>query len=56
MYVTCFYRNGVCVQEREFKSRDLAELAGLDGLKFGAEVSIYTPRGNVLKGWNKRMS
>lgn len=54
MYVTCFYRDSILVLEREFKTRDDAEFAALDGFKFGAEVSIYTPAGKVLKGWFRR--
>ena len=54
MYITCFYRDNVLVLEREFKTRDDAEFAALDGFKFGAEVSIYTPAGKMLKNWNRR--
>jgi hypothetical protein len=56
MYVVVFYKNGVLVDEIKRKTRDAAELVALGGLRFGAEVSIYTPSGRVLKAWNHRTS
>ena len=54
MYVVVFYRDGRQVDEIKRKSRESAELVALGGLRFGAEVSIYTPSGRVLKTWNRR--
>lgn len=54
-YTICFYRNGAMIHETDRPSRDAAELMALEGLREGAEVTIYR-NGKALKGWDRRMA
>lgn len=55
-YAVCFYRNGALVHEAERPGRTAAELLGLEGLREGCEVTIYTPNGRALKDWSRRVA
>jgi len=54
MYSVCSYRLGRLVHETEKRTRSEAELAALDSLREGCEVTIYR-NGRAIKGWDRRM-